>query len=251
MKRLLICIQMHLRDQEAAMNLARLIADLEDGFCREADVLFSHAFNTPADHASIRHVQRKFNCHVFHSDRRASGWPYGPNEQAFSTFDWYVSGVKKRGWDYKAILFLEPDCTPTRKGWIRELSDEWDRAQALCVGFMYAAGLHPIEHINGACMMSHEFKAKVPTFISCDPRIGWDCAFSKEMLFWGKASELFWVDYKCTNVTEEQLYKIRKYPKGHPLHKKKISICMHHGCKDESARNIVRRKLLSNAQSGS
>lgn len=243
MSKALIVLQSSAVDQSHAMDLARLIADMEPEKSKEADFLFSNSFNSWPSREVVNYVAHKFNVHTFNSNRTDTGWPAGPNSTYFSTLDHIYSGVRTRGWDYDMAIMLEPDVTPTRKGWVKEVADEFRSKDKLIGGFMYAAGMHPVNHVNGAATINPMIRRKHRDFFWAHNNVGWDVQWADILMAEGFASELWWVDYRCNNVTEDQLYKVRRYPKGHPLHKKKIHPALHHGCKDNSARQEVRKKL--------
>lgn len=243
MSKALIVLQSSSVDQVNAMDLARLIADMEPEKCKEADFMFANSFNSWPSKEVVNYVARKFNTITFNSSRMDTGWPAGPNSTAFSVLDRVYMGVKREGWNYDMAVMMEPDMVPTRRGWIKELADEFRSKGKLCGGFLYAAGMHPVTHINGGFCVSPLIRQKHRDFFWARNDVGWDVQWADMLVSEGYPSELFWVDYRCTNVTEDQLYKPRRFPKGHPLHKKKITFCVHHGCKDGSARQHVRNKL--------
>lgn len=245
MSKVLIVLQSSAVDQGHAMDLARLIADMEPEKSKEADFMFANSFNSWPSREVVNYVAHKFQqVHTFNSHRTDVGWPAGPNSLMFASLDRIYMGVKLEGWNYDMVILMEPDMVPTRRGWIKELADEFRSKGKLCGGFLYAAGMHPVDHLNGGFCISPLIRQKHRDFFWAHNNVGWDVQWSNMLVSEGYASELFWVDYRCTNVTEDVLYAPRKYPKGHPLHRKKgIKFCVHHGCKDGSARQVVRNKL--------
>jgi hypothetical protein len=249
MSRLLIVLQSSAYDQEHALDLARLIADMEDVKTAEADFMFANSFNSWPRRDVVTHVAHKFvQVHKFNSMRTDTGWPAGPNCVFFSTLDRIYMGVKREGWDYDAVLFLEPDCCPLRKGWWREIYAEFKTKGKMVGGFMYTAKDHPTAHINGAAIFSPAIRGKHKEFFWSDNRVGWDCFHAPMLLSESYASPLFWVDYKRATIDADTLFANKKWPKHHPCHKAKVQPCFYHGVKDGSARQHVRNKLgLNNA----
>src|SRR3990172_1239428 len=116
---------------------------------------------------------------AFHSDRIAQGHPSSCNALFMAAYDYFYSGVKRRGWQYDAAIFLEPDMVPLRVTWVDEIAAEWESKNKLVGGFLYTEKCHFYPHINGGCIISPKFRDKFREFIWADERVGWDC-------FWGK-----------------------------------------------------------------
>jgi len=185
MNKILLNLQYWGGDRDAAMRVARFIADLEPSHSEAADILFSARFDCTHDEAAIKYVSRKFNVHTFiNKHRRAEGWPFSCNELAIGSVDYvYTMNEANKLPRYKAILLLEGDSCPLTSDWIDTLHAEWDRLHekgANMIGAMIPPG--PPEtggkHINGgSCVMSgdpeylHWFARKIG---GCRPTAGWD-----------------------------------------------------------------------------
>jgi hypothetical protein len=244
MSKLLIVLQSSAVDQFHAMDLARLIADMEPEKSKEADFMFSNSFNSWPNKEVVRHVAHKFQqVHTFNSVRTDTGHPAGPNCLLFSSLDRIYAGVKRGGWKYDAILWMEPDMCPMRRGWIKEIYDEFKTKGKLVGGFLYTDKCHFYQHINGGCVMSPLIRQKHRDFYWSDNRVGWDCFHGKMLVEEGYASPLFWMEYAKPTIDADSLFANKKYAKHHPLAKKKISPAIIHGVKDGSARQHVRNKL--------
>lgn len=246
MSKCLVVIQGSATDQHAAVSLAHLIADIEPEKNPLADVMLSNTHGVPILPSTTNHLARKFgNVLTFISDRRDTGWPAGPNGLFFASMDRIYMGVKREGWDYDAVIFLEPDVVPLRAGWINEVYDEFLSKGKLCGGFLYTKMDHPISHINGAMIISPRIRQTYRDFFWAPNNVGWDCYHAPMLVQNGYASPLFWVDYKRGTIDRATLYRKIKWAAHHPCHKTKVQPCLYHGVKDGSAREIVRRKLVT------
>src|SRR6476660_5410226 len=125
--KILVVISFWQGDQNMAMRLARLMADLSPGRNDLIDILFCARFDCPHDLAAEKYVARKFNVFTMISRRRGTGWPHGCNELFFGMLEW-VYHKKEAGHipNYKAIFVVESDCAPLASNWIQLLHKGWD-----------------------------------------------------------------------------------------------------------------------------
>lgn len=234
-RKLLLALQFWEGDKSHAMQVARLIADLEPRFCERADFLFVSRFDTTHDSGTIDYVSRKFKIRHHISRRRATGWPFGPNELWFETMQYtYEHAIdEKRIPDYKAVLTFEADATPLCPNWIPMLSDAFDQAQpANIVGALLQ---YPGLHVNGNALFSCD--PKFSHWISrqvtgCTPHGGWDFVLAPRFKEWGwtdcKLMRSWWQTPTLTPEAFGQLHE--------------QGVCFLHGIKDDSARRFVREK---------
>jgi hypothetical protein len=242
MTRLLIINQCHHGDQAAAMDNARLIADMIPQRREDVSMMFAHANGTPPDLPTIRYVGRKMQTEIFHSDRKATGWPSGPNHLFFAAYDYFYANVKRGLWPYDVALFLEADMCPMRPQWLDELIEEWDSKDKLVGGFVYTDKCHAHAHVNGGMLISPEFRKLHRDFFWAHDNVGFDVQWGQELSEQAYPSKLFWMEYKRGTIDEASLFSLKKYAKHHPLAKLKINPCIVHGVKDGSARALVRKK---------
>ena len=233
-RKILIVLQFCKHDQRTAVELARLIADLQSGHSERADILLASRYDTRADEAMINGLARKFNVYTHVCRRQAQGWPYGPNELWFDTMA-YIYEMRSAGKfpDYKAILFIEPDTCPMRVDWIDALRKEWDAAGTNIVGTICPL---PRDHVNGNAMFSGDMKFLEwsSNLIGCSPHAGWD------VLLAPKLKEQGWFDTPL-------IFNLYKAPSIDPALMDfffEVELAFLHGVKDLSAIRYARQKLL-------
>jgi hypothetical protein len=244
MRKLLIALQYHPGDQATANIVARMIADLEPEKSKYADFMFVTRWDGKHDRATIEHVARKFDqVRLFTTSRQSKGWPAAPNDVALETYGHFAQRVRLKLWDYAAIQLIEPDCVPLARDWIKQLHAEWHESDQLCMGFIGHKSTHPIEHINGNCMISPAFQKKCRGFYSAPPVDGWDVYHAPTMVEYSRASRLIWNDYARQSITCDELFAAKRYPDGHPLGGQDIWPALHHGVKGFDAIICVKKKF--------
>lgn len=237
MNKILLAIQYWENDRAQAMEVARLIADLEPRMSTAADFLFVSRFDCEHDMPSIQHVARKFNVHHYRCIRRGQMWPHGCNELWFGTMDWvYGHTEAQRIPNYKAILTFEADASPLTPNWIQHLSDAWDKAAVKVFGAMITPGT-PHQHVNGNGMFSgdHKFLHWVAREVGgCSPQGGWDYLLAPQFRQHGWAN--------CPGI--------RSWWQTPTLEKEKFDglvaegAVFLHGIKDDSVVRHVRNRFL-------
>jgi hypothetical protein len=244
-KKILLVLQCYEGDKRVAMQLARLIADLEcDGKSRHADFMFAWRWDTAPDMQTIQHVARKFDAvHTFTSGRKTKGWPQGCNDLFFEAYGRFCIRVKQKFWDYDAALFFESDCVPLARDWIEQLQREWYERDQSILGFIYGPGDHPIPHVNGNLMISPRFQRECREFFACPSHAGWDCAHAKAMLKHARASRLIFNDYSRKSIGREELFAPKSYGARHPLANQTVQPVFYHGVKGTDAIDCVRKEF--------
>lgn len=237
MNKILLAIQFFEGDKKAAMDTARLIADLEPRKSEIADFLFVSRFDCNHDVDTIAYVSQKFNVHTFiNRHRQGREWPHGCNDLWFGTVDFvYDHGRAKRIPDYKAVLTFEADACPLIPHWIERLSESWDAAKVKMLGAMQS---NPGEHINGNCLISGDseyLKLFGRTIGGCSPHAGWDYVLAPTFKKHGWADcprmKSFW---GCATMTVDWFNDLIQH-----------DVVFLHGIKDSSVRDSVRKRFLS------
>lgn len=233
MSKLLLALQFYAGDKAAALDLARLIADIESSHSEAADFLFVARWDCDFDADVIAHVSRKFNVRTFRTRQRGKFWPFGPNCVWHDVMAHAFEQRREGRFPYKAILTFEADCVPLSRDWISRLSAEFDSRHVKVLGCEQP---HPIKHINGNALFScdQDFLKSLRKLGNCSPAIGWDVAHAKRFFQWGAAdTPLIRSWYSRPTVAEEALDSLAA-----------SGACFLHGIKDDSARRWAWRRLV-------
>lgn len=233
--KILLAIQFWKGDKERAMQVARLIADLEPRHSDQADFLFVSRFDCTHDDDTVKYVSRKFNVHTYINRSRGELWPHGCNTLWFGTMDWIFSyGMAERIPPYKAVLTFEADAFPLVPNWVSMLSEEWDQAKVKILGAMQ---IYPARHINGNAMFSCDpafLKWIARTKGGCTPHAGWDFILADEFRRKG------WAD--CPKMRSWWGYPTMPRETFEDLTRQ--GVIFFHGCKDDSIIRHVRERFL-------
>ena len=228
MKKLLLVLQCCPLDQQQAMSLARLIADIEPRVSEYADIMLAHRFDSIPDKTSRDYVARKFSqVHTWVGTNKATGWPAGPNSLFLEAYGHYVTRHRQKKWGYAAMLAIEPDCCPLQANWLRLLWEDWHSSDQLVLGALCPL---PREHLNGNMLISHEYLAQNKGFQSCPVEWGWDYYHRKSLMKHGRATNLIVSDYARKHITCDEVNSLRK-----------SGACLLHGVKDDSAQICARK----------
>lgn len=237
-RKILLALQFWSGDQAQAMQVARLIADLEPRMCERADFLFVSRFDCAHDQDTVAYCSRKFKMRTHVSRRRATGWPFGCNELWFETMQYVYEHTvaDKRIPDYKAVLTFEADAAPLHPNWISVLSDNFDDSRpANIVGSLLQ---HPDTHVNGNAMFSCDldFTHWVSRQLcGCAPSGGWDFILAPKFKVWGWKNSPVMRSWWQTPTLEESRYEA--------LLGQQVAFL--HGVKDLSVLEHVRKKYLT------
>ena len=242
--RMLICLQYWRGDRDQAMQLARLIADLQPGHSEEADFLFVGRFDCPHDQASIKYVSRRFNVFTHTTRGRATGWPLGCNDLFFGAMN-YALGMMKTGRipHYPLIFTCEADGVPLVQNWIARLKWAWvtaSKARPICMAGHFIPDVHApngIGHINGNALVSGDLEFLEWLKKANETRklkTGWDWILAEDFRLRG------WADVK----------EIRSAWRRPALSEEEYAaavdsgVAWFHGVKEDALLNMSRKKLL-------
>lgn len=233
--KLLLALQFYHGDKAQAMQVARLIADLEPRLSERADFLFVSRFDTPHDMDTVKYVSRKFHVNTYVSRSRGELWPHGPNSLWFGLMEHVcASSIARRTPLYKSVLTFEADASPLSPSWISALHENWDKAKVKVLGAMQT---QPAQHINGNALFScdpaflHWIARKVG---GCKPSGGWDFILAPEFRRRGWAdSSLFRSWWGYPTMTRETFDSLIAQ-----------DVVFFHGCKDDSVIRHVRDRFL-------
>lgn len=225
MKPLLLALQFHVTDYEAAMSLVELICDtMEPGQEQFADFMFAASARADLDRHIVREAARRFRqVHTFRCTKDINGWPAGPNNQAFEVAHHFASMCLSGRWEYAGMLLAEPDCVPLRRDWIELLTREWHDGPPTCLGPWVTCGPAPYnQHINGNSIFGPHWIATHKQAFRAPSPIGWDAFNAGMIMSSGRASRWIFSDYVLGTERNpwrgcDDLFKPREILAPHPL----------------------------------
>lgn len=241
--KILITVPFWKEDRAQAMELSRLIADLEPAKSKRADFAFVARFDCRHDADAVGYVSKKFDTFKVTSCRRETGWPNGCNGTFFGTMDWALRGISSAKIPaYKAIFICAADTAPLARDAVEYLHQQWDSHPGVfAAGAMVPSNVQDPNgtHLNGDCILlsgQPDFLFWLVKRIGGVMRRGggWDWTIAPELELKG------WADipgikshYRRPSFTEEE------WP-GHVA----AGVKWMHGIKDDSLLKIARKKLL-------
>ncbi len=252
---LILNLQHFSGDQNQAMELAKLIADLEDSPRDDVIFLFTARFDCMIDHQVVSYVRKKFPRTVFYKTvRKATGWPEGPNSMFAESYSHCVERIRDGTYkDVDGILFMEADCVPLAKDWINQLKGEWDRCKGngkMVTGCWFEADDARTRHINGNMIIHKDLWMKNRQILT-PMNGGWDVSIAPITMSNAIPSKLIYSDYHLgvAGYNEwkgcDDLWKIRTFAaKNNPLHGQELHPVWLHAPKDLRGIECVRAKLL-------
>ena len=240
-RKLLIVLPYYDGDKAEAEDLAGLICDLERVRVKEADIMVMQRYDAhPFDSSLLQRLGDKFEKVHAHTCRLRDGvgHPFGANQM---WYDVVAMFAQVNTWNnaYYAFLFLEPDCVPTRPGWIAELASAFQEAQAnrgkAVIGFIHD---NPAPHVNGVAVYAIDVWRKAPgnKLGGGNPQRAFDIDKGPILLPMAEDSPLFWFEYRKPTITPVELFAPRK---------KGVVPALFHGVKDASARQAVRARFVT------
>lgn len=216
------------------IQATELIKDRSD----EIGLLIVYRYDsTPPSDSDLRFFSTKFrDVKVWRCDRRGKGYPMGPNEMYFGTFQ-YVRDPKSRLSDYEAILVMESDCVMIREDWHREMIKVWQDAKTngkLITGAVIENGYdgYP-RHVNAAAIYYRKIGDMTP-LLSSDGNLGWDWVFGRQLMPFTQDSPAFQLKFKQPTIGEEEMEDVFDSP-----------VVMLHGIKDDSVIQAVKRRYFN------
>lgn len=124
---LVIALQYWAGDEEQAMRLARLLADIEPSRRKNVTLALCRRFDCELSKLSAdtwSHCIQKFNTIAVQSKRKGTGHPAGPNELMAGTMDILARAWWRGNLDAESVFLIEPDGVPLRRDWIDRLQHE-------------------------------------------------------------------------------------------------------------------------------
>lgn len=242
-RKLLVVIPYWEQDREAAEDLAQLITDLERTKIRGIDLMLIQRFDAPEfSKTTLQSLAVKWDKIHVHVCRRKDGtsYPFSSNQMFFDVITMFGQGATWNR-DYYAFLWMEPDCVPTRSGWMNELGEAFklfEQQGKAALGFVHD---DPVRHMNGVAVYAINMWSRVPggRLSGGRPGIAFDIEIAKEILPIVQDSPLFHFEYRLPTISPEQLFQPRR---------EGVVPAVFHGVKDDSARAAVRARYLGAAK---
>lgn len=237
-------------DMTQAMELARLITDLEPEKREDVLFLFTSRFDAKFDDETVAYVSRRFNVLKHRTKRMATGWPNGPNQMMACSFEHIIERAKRKEIDATHVLFMESDCVPLHKDWISMLDNEFKACEKKVLGAWLEKGDAGCRHINGNCIISTDFWKKCPGILHPPARGGWDATLAYAIMPNGAPSKLIWSDYQLGLPVnpwkgDDFLWEPKRYKAPtNPLFGQDLQPCWFHGIKTMDGLTAARKRLL-------
>ena len=238
-----LCLQCCPLDTDMAMDLAKLICELEPTV---RDSEFILVFRKDCDQrlpkffeglARMR-FRRAFARQAFN---HADGWPGGSNMLAHSAFMVMSSLFQNKEVTSDGFLLFEPDCVPMTRDWIDRLSAEWEKTKALgkeAFGHWHQQGDADTLHMNGNAVFSSSFLDRHPQIMIGSGCQGWDYFYRDHYIKLSRDSDLIYQSYNRHGMTQEEWDGIQKNG---------ATPALFHGVKTEHGRALARANLVQNA----
>ncbi len=211
---LLVCIPFWSNDRNQAYDLCKLIAGMQQTPSQEAEFLLVPRQDCVPDKTMEEILSRRFKATSYKCESPLRGWPSGPNGM-FGRTMCYLATI---GQKYKAIFWMEPDCVPMRRDWIKILSDEWEKRDnnKFIVGFSHQVdpGNPDSMHVNGNSLYDQQIARLLPEITSCD-RVAWDWQCRHKMLNHAYHTNVIINKYKATSVTEQEFKSFNQFAVVH------------------------------------
>ncbi len=238
---LLLALQLSPHDEMVALELARLIAEIEPSMRSNAEIAISarRGTNPVVIDQMAMALRQKFNkVHIIQCKGRATGWPAGCNELWAETMSRCFMLQRDGKTQCTAVVTLEPDIIPLRPDWIDILAAQWDLAKA--EGKQVVGHVHdsPGTHINGNAIFEIGLTQRYQRLLSADDLGGWDMYHGKLLLSLGKDTNYIYQLYQIPHISLDQLLSVRKNG---------VIPAFLHGIKGMSGIDMVRKLIATRA----
>lgn len=240
MSALLFCLQVCPLDCNEAVDLARLISDIQCAYPAKCfpSWLISYRQDTPLSrvHQVQAFLVREFkNVWMARAKYFATGWPTGSNALWKSAMEDVAALAAHGKIRAEGVLTFEPDCTPTTADWIDRLEAEYRNRQRPIVG-----NIHQQEtlcsHVNGNAMWPVDLATRWPQVLEVPPVHAWDYFHREFFLTQAQDTPLITQYYRRKSLTQAEWLGLRKHD---------LRPVLLHGVKDATARRLARQHILS------
>jgi hypothetical protein len=237
-----LCLQCWPGDQDAAIELTALIADMEPVRREETEFFLIYRKDCPLAlaHYFTAIAAPKFGrVGAYVARNHDEGWAGGCNMLAASAFIEMTLLVRQETCRNTGFLLFEPDCVPLALDWIDQLSAEWDRVCFIgkeAFGHWHQQGDASTLHMNGNAVWRTTFFDEHPTSIIGAATQGWDYFYREKFIEISCDSSLIYQLYNTYGLSLEDFLAIKKNG---------VRPVFLHGVKDASARHHVRNTLFA------
>jgi hypothetical protein len=237
MSRLLYVLQVWHGDVDMAAEVARLHAEITDGTpYQDVDAMLVYRRDCPRPRELEELLSRSFSVvRPYRSRRHETGFPAGPNGVWCDMMQHVAAMHRSSEWNYDCVLTTEADAIPLVRDWPQRLLAAWDRAESMVAGCWHPNGEHLVGHINGNALFDPLTVTLDPRLAGCSTRVAWDTYLANvfHQLGWEDIPEI------------RNLYQARNVEPFVFEHLLKDDCAWLHGVKDSTARDWVRRRLVS------
>lgn len=240
-----IFLQFHTADRSRAMEVARLIADIEPRYCPSIELIFAYRFDCePPDNATLYRCVQKMAVSQFKTKTKWYGWPAGPNGMAVDCMMEAKRCSDAGIWAANdLVLLLEPDVCPLSLTWIDDLLAEWHKARAehaiLMGSWRNSGGAHG--HINGNCGIIPNFANVIRVDMLVNQDTAWDCVIAPYV------KDRWYITGLIKNVFQTEHIMPSEIEKPEVGDRAPVLI---HGIKSSDALDYAKHKLLENYDIG-
>lgn len=247
---MILMLQYWESDKAQAMELARLIADLEDKPLTDVVFMFCGRWDCQHDQKAIDYVAKKFPVDVFTCEAMATGWPAGCNKMIGDGYKQALRLGKQRGWFNHPIMFLEADDVPLKKDWIDRIITEWKASGKMITGAWLLRDDCGMEHVNGNMCISSEFWKTCPAILQPSLKTAWDAALWPSIKPNAAPSREIWSEWGTgrdgrTFGGKDHLFGPKKYrDPNNPLYGYTLQPSLFHGVKTIEGLKIARQELV-------
>lgn len=212
---MVLALQYFAGDEEAAMRLARLLADIEPGpgprddvvlaFCRREDI------DPPSRLAeqTFWYCSEKFRVMKIRSRRPGAGHPHGCNELMAGVMDQLSTSWRSGNLRVPSVFLMEGDGCPLSRDWIDRLLAEHQDAlvHGKRVSGAYTEGTVPtrIPHINGSLIAHLSMWFDRPSLNQTPADEAWDLFHAQALLTEAQPTTLIQNLYGARDWSESAL----------------------------------------------
>lgn len=241
-----LCLQCCPVDCAASLELTELICDIEPERREETEFWLIYRKDTPLIVAKTfeQLAKKKFGRSGARMARNYDdGWPGGSNMLAQSAF-MEMELLRREGLAKNdAFLLFEPDCIPVTTDWLDRLSGEWTKVRdngRSAFGHWHQQGDRDTLHMNGNAVFNINHYEKYGHLLVGAATVGWDYFYRVHFIEISQDSNLIHQLYNTYGLSEGQF---------DVLGKNGVRPALLHGVKDDSARKICRKRLVSTSKS--